>query len=134
MATKKQIADGTAEFIEARLLPRADGKRARLALRMAAEALRSSPDTADPFLRNPLVASVMREEDGEYDAESLAGVLSGAVGPGGLCPVTVPGIPLIAPEGAAVHISAEDIGCLLGMVQGKEEPGSLPEQEEAETE
>lgn len=134
MATKKQIADGTAGFIETRLLPRTDGKRPRLALRMAEEALRNTPDTADAFLENPLVASVMKEEDGDYDVESLADVLKGALGDGGLCPVSVPGVPLLAPEGAVVHISSEDIGCLLSLVQGGEETEESPQETAAETE
>lgn len=109
MVTKRQIADGIAEFIGADLMEKVDDKQTRLVLCMARQGLRDNPDMVDVFLANPVISAMVKERDEEYDIDTFARTLKGAISDTQCLTVIIPRIPLLSPCAKTVSITSSDL-------------------------
>lgn len=126
MHTKKQIAEAAAKFIGADLVDAVESPRTRFALSMAKKSLLKNPHIISGFLDSPMVAGVIGEKDGEYDVDLFAKTLKAFLGECDSYYITIPGIPMFAPEESKIRITAEDVDKVLSYL--KAEPAASPAQ------
>ena len=119
MNSKKEIADAVAKFIGDDILPDITDMNSRFALCMARKALSRNPDVIDAFLGSPIVASVIREQDGEYDVEPFAKALKGVLAECGSYRIAVPKIPVFSPCGGAVSVTSDDVDRVLSYLRNE---------------
>lgn len=124
MHSKKEIADAVAKLIGNDIMADISDKNSRFALCMAKKALSRNPDIMDGFLESPIVANVIKEQDGEYDVEPFAKALKGVLAECGSYAVRIPEIPVFSPCGSVVSITAEDVDRVLAYL--RQEPAVEP--------
>lgn len=115
-ATKKQLVNGVVKFIEDDLIPNVGDRNMKFVLAMAKDSLKENPSLVDGFLRSPMVASVVEEEDGCYDLTQMSAILKSVLAEYQSIPVTVPKIPLFSPVEKTIKISEEDFNSLMGYI------------------
>ena len=109
MHTKKEIAEALIKFINNDLMGDIEDKHLKFSLCMAKKSLRENPDLLDHFLESPMVASVVREQDGMYELETFAKTLKNVLNDYDSYSITIPKIPMFAPKESVIKITAEDV-------------------------
>lgn len=113
MISKKQLINGVAKFIETELIPQIGDRNTKFVLSMAKDSLREDNDLADSFLQSPMVSTLVKEEDGEYDISQFSSILKNVLSEYQSFPVTIPKIPLFSPVEKVLKITAEDVDKLM---------------------
>ena len=113
MIPKKKLVDGVVKFLETDILPYIGDRNTKFVLSMAKDSLREDNDLADSFLRSPMVSTLVREEDGEYDISNFSTILKNVLSEYQSFPVTIPKIPLFSPTEKVLKITAEDVDKLM---------------------
>jgi hypothetical protein len=72
-------------------------------------AVNAKPAIVDPFLNNPIVASILQGESGLYDTETIFKVLNDLVEEYGGIPVTIPPIKFITSTENTLTFRSGDI-------------------------
>lgn len=85
-----------------------DDRHLKFSLCMAKKALHENPSLLDHFLKSPIVATVVKEQDGEYDLEIFVKTMRNLLSEYESYPITIPEIPMFAPE-KRLNITASDI-------------------------
>ena len=126
MHSKKDIADAVVKFIGNDVMADIADRNSWFALCMAKKALSRNPDMIDEFLESPIVANVIKEQDGEYDVEPFARALKGVLAESGAYQIRIPEIPVFAPCKTVVSITAEDVDRVLAYLrqESSAEPAS----------
>lgn len=109
MVTKKQMVDCVVKFMANDLMPRIEDKRLKFSLCLAKRALLENESVMDGFLNSPMVSSVMKEQGGEFDADTFLKILKNVLGESGSYRIAVPKIPLFSPKESELVITAEDV-------------------------
>ena len=109
MHTKKEIADALIKFINNDLMGDIEDKHLKFSLCMAKKSLKENPDLLDHFLESPMVASVVKEQDGMYELETFAKTLKNVLNDYDSYSITIPKIPMFAPKESVIKITAEDV-------------------------
>lgn len=120
MYTKKEIADSVVKFISNDVLPDIDDSHQKFVLSIAKKSLHNNPDVIDSFLDNPIVSSVIAEENDCYDVEPFARALKGVLSETESYSISIPSIPMFAPKDSFIKIRAEDIDKMLSYLKGEE--------------
>lgn len=113
MITKEQLVNGVAKFIATELIPQVGDRNTKFVLAMAKDSLKENGDLAEDFLHSPMVSSLIKEEDGEYDVSHLFSILKSVLTEYNSFPVTIPKIPLFSPTEKVLKITAEDVDKLM---------------------
>lgn len=92
MITKKELLVSVIKFVKNEVIPHISERSLKMVLSAALYAIDAKPDIVDPFLNNPVVASILHGENGEYDTTLLFGVLDNLIKEYGCIPVTIPPI------------------------------------------
>lgn len=119
MNTRKEIADAVVKFIGNDLMDGVDGNELKFSLCMAKKALMRNPDIVGKFFESPIVSSVVKEQGGEYDLEPLARALKSVMAENGHYWITVPAIPMFAPE-ERIKVTAEDVDKMVSYLKPPE--------------
>ena len=101
--SKKQIADGVSTFIDNCLIPSADGQT-KLVLTMVKDGIRKG-DALDSFLDNPMIETVITEDNNMYDVSRFIQVMKDVYEDCDYYPITIPSVPLISPQERIVKIT-----------------------------
>lgn len=120
MVPKKKLIHAVVKFIENDLIPFVGDRNTKFVLAMAKDSLKENNDLADAFLESPMVATLVKEEDGEYDISQLSTIMKNVLNEYESFPVTIPKIPLFSPTEKVLKITSEDIEKLLKYVQADE--------------
>lgn len=113
MVSKKQIANGVAQFIETSLIPSISDKQMKLVLSVAKSAMRKDSDMLDVFLETPLIVAVMPETEGMYDIKNLLDIIKRTVDDGEYFSITIPRIPLLMQDDKILRLTSSDIEDLM---------------------
>lgn len=108
MYTKKKIADSIVKFINNDVMSDIENSHLKFSLCLAKKALTANPEIMNEFLSNPLIANVIKEENGEYDITGFMKMLKNIIGEYESYSITIPEIPMFAPR-SYVKITVEDI-------------------------
>ena len=120
MISKKQLINGVVKFIETELIPQIGDRNTKFVLSMAKDSLREDNDLADSFLHSPMVSTLVKEEDGEYDVSHFSTILKNVLSEYQSFPVTIPKIPLFSPTEKVLKITAEDVDKLMKYIMPNE--------------
>lgn len=113
MITKEQLVNGVVKFIAVELIPQVGDRNTKFVLAMAKDSLKENGELAEEFLHSPMVSSLIKEEDGEYDVSHLFTILKSVLSEYNSFPVTIPKIPLFSPTEKVLKITAEDVDKLM---------------------
>lgn len=113
MISKKNLVHGVVKFIENDLIPLIGDRNTKFVLAMAKDSLKENNDLVDDFLHSPMVASLVKEEDGMYDITHFSSILKGVLADSQSFPITIPKIPLFSPTEKVLKITAEDVDKLM---------------------
>lgn len=92
MVTKKELLTGVVRFVKGEVIPTVSDKSLKMVLSAALYAIDAKPHIIDPFLSNPVIATILHGEDGKYDTDVVFGILSNLVKEYGGIPITIPPI------------------------------------------
>lgn len=120
MISKKQLINGVVKFIETELIPQIGDRNTKFVLSMAKDSLREDNDLADSFLHSPMVSTLVKEENGEYDVSHFSTILKNVLSEYQSFPVTIPKIPLFSPTEKVLKITAEDVDKLMKYITPNE--------------
>lgn len=109
MVTKKELLRAVVAYIKAEVIPHIEDKPTQMVLSAALYAVNTKPAIVDPFLNNPLVASVLQGESGLYDTETIFKVLNSLVEEYGGIPVKIPPIKFITSTETTLTFRSGDI-------------------------
>lgn len=109
MVTKKELLRALVAYIKTEVVPHIEDKPTRMVMSAALYAVNAKPAIIDPFLNNPLVASVLQGESGLYDTETIFKVLNDLVEEYGGIPVTIPPIKFITSTENTLTFRSGDI-------------------------
>lgn len=121
MVSKKNIAEAVAKFISNDLAQGADDRQMKLVLCLAKETLIDNCDILDEFFENPLIRTVIHEEDGLYDIKDFTAMLKKVLDDYGSYPVAVPKVPLLLSHEKTIRINSSDIEKIVGYMHDEEE-------------
>jgi len=113
--SKKQIIDGTIRFIDGVLIPQCKDKQTAFVLSMSKDMIRKG-SLVDTFLDNPLISSVITEENGMYELSSFVDSMRGILDDIDY-PITLPSIPLLAPDETRMILTSQDFERLVSYMQ-----------------
>lgn len=116
MLSKKIISNAVAKFIENDLAKDIDDVQVKFALFLIKENLLDNSDILITFFENPLVSSVVTEENGQYDIKELSIILKKILNEYGAYPITLPRIPLILPCEKVIQIESCDIDKIMNYI------------------
>ena len=117
MYSKKELADAVAKFIANDLMNEIDDKHLKFTLCMAKKALKENPDLLDGFLDSPIVASVIKEEEGMYDVDVFARTMKNVLSEYDSYTIHIPKIPMFAPKDNVIKITASDVDKIISYLQ-----------------
>lgn len=116
MIKKEDLINGVVKFIGAELIPLVGDRNTKFVLAMAKDSLKQDNDLADEFLRSPMVSTLIKEQDGEYDISHFFTILKSVLAEYNSFPITIPKIPLFSPVEKVLKITAEDVEKLMKYV------------------
>lgn len=119
MYTKKEIADAVVKFINTDLMGDIDDRHLKFTLCMAKKALHENPDLMDVFLKSPIVATVVKEHDGEYDVDLFVKTMRNILSEYESYPITIPEIPMFAPA-KSLNVTVSDIDKIVSYLKSTE--------------
>lgn len=109
MVTKKELLRAVVAYIKAEVIPHIEDKPSQMVMSAALYAVNTKPAIVDPFLNNPIVASILQGESGLYDTETIFKVLNSLVEEYGGIPVTIPPIKFITSAENTLTFRSGDI-------------------------
>ena len=120
--TKNQIVNGLAAYIQDELLPKMQEDRAlQIALNVAVNAVKANDRLIETVFGQDAIKALLKEDgEGRYEIGGLMDMLKASVEKYGAFPLTIPPIPLIAPQGANIKLNAEDIATIRLKIVGAE--------------
>ena len=102
--SRKQIADGVSAFIDNCLMPSAADSQMKLVLTMAKDSIRKG-DALENFLENPMIETVIIEDNNLYDITRFVQVMKDVYEDSDYIPITIPSVPLISPQERILKIT-----------------------------
>lgn len=116
MFSKKNIAEAIIRFIND-LIQGIDDSQMKFVLCITKQNLSENPDVLDEFIENPLIESVIHEENELYDIKDFASMLKKIIEEYGSYPIIVPKIPLLLPHERVIRINSSDIDKIFGYLR-----------------
>ncbi len=121
MVTKKELLTGVVKFVKSEVVPHIGDRGLKMVLSAALYAVDAKPDIADAFFTNPLVATILQVEDGEYDTDLVFKVIDNLVEEYGGIPVTIPPIKFITATEHTLTFYGGDVAKLKEYVKKEEQ-------------
>lgn len=107
--TIDKISNGIAEYIHHEVIPHIPDAKVKTMLGAVVFALRRNPEMTATLMNNPIIASVVKCNDGEYDLSIALDAIAESVREYGNLEVTIPRIPFLMAEEKTMSFSASDI-------------------------
>lgn len=116
--TRQQMINGAAKYIRNEVIPHIPDKGVKVILEALATSVEMTPQIAGKYLDMPIVATMLHEQNGFYDLDTIEAALTKAMENHGGLELTVPAIPLISPQPKVMTFSANDIRALKRYMEG----------------
>ena len=120
MVTKKQIAEAVAKFITNDLVQGIDDKQLKFVLCLTKQSLLENPDVLDMFMDNPMIESVIYEEEGMYEVKDFVSMLKKVLDEYSSYPISVPKVPLLLSHEKIIRINSADIDKIVSYLHDTE--------------
>ena len=125
--SRKQIADGVSAFIDNCLMPSASDGQMRLVLVMAKDSVRKG-DALENFLENPMIETVITEDNDMYDISRFVQVMKNVYEDSDYIPITIPSIPLISPQERILKITEPHFDRLVHYIMPEPTPAAVEDE------
>lgn len=112
MVTKKELLTGVVKFIKNEVIPHVSDRSLKIVLSAALYAIDAKPDIVEPFFSNPIVASILQGENGEYDTSVIFAMLDNIVKEYGGIPITIPPIKFVTATETTLTFYSGDVETL----------------------
>lgn len=109
MVSKKNIAEAISRFIANDLVQGIDDNQLCFVLCIIKQSISENADILDSFFDNPMIESVIHEENGMYDIKDFTSMLKKVINEYGAYSVTIPRVPLLLPNEKIIKINSSDI-------------------------
>lgn len=109
MVSKKNIAEAISKFIANDLVQGIDDNQLCFVLCIIKQSISENADILDSFFDNPMIESVIHEENGMYDIKDFTSMLKKVINEYGAYSVTIPKVPLLLPNEKIIKINSSDI-------------------------
>lgn len=113
MVDKKSIANAIAKFISEDLIKDVDDIQTKFTLCLAKQSLIENPNVIKEFLENPLISTVIYNDDEMYDLKDFSQMLKKVLDEYGSYPIAIPKIPLLISDKKIIRINSCDIDKIL---------------------
>lgn len=120
MVSKKQMAEAIAKFINNDLIQGIEDKQLKFVLCLTKQSLMDNPDVIDRFLDNPMIVSVIYEEDGMYDIKDFVTMIKKVLDEYSSYPISVPKVPLLLSHEKNIRINSADIDKIVSYLHEEE--------------
>jgi hypothetical protein len=107
--SKQQLINGVIKFGKMDILPKITDKTFKIVLATGMAMLENNADILDPFLKDPMIAALLMEEDGLYETDDLKDALINAMKEYGDLKIKIPGIKFISPEDKELSFNTQDV-------------------------
>lgn len=116
--TKQQIIKGVIEFAKKDILDTIMDKPLQIILATGITALETNPSLADSIFENPMVSTILKEQNGQYDIDDIFAIIETTLNEYGDFPIIIPKIKFITPCDKELRFSANDIKRLKTYIGG----------------
>ena len=117
--SKKQIVDGLASYVLGELAPKMGrNKGLQIALTVAVKTIQGNDMLIDKVFGTPFLQAILTpDESGRYEIGPLLDEIEAATKKSGPLPLSLPSIPLIAPDGGEITLYPEDIAAIRDKIE-----------------
>ena len=129
--SKKQIAQSLVKFLEEYLNQTSMDKQTKLILYMAKDSIKNDINVLDSFLDNPLIKTVIMQDDDMYDVTPFITSMRNIISEYGMYSLFIPKVPLLTTEEKCVKLSSSDMDILIKMINEVRNPSATVTEEEA---
>ena len=117
--SKEQLINGVAKYARNEMLPKIPDKSFRMILDIGVSAMEINPKIADSVLENPLIKTMMVDQDGMYDIDMFDKVMGKTIQEYKQIDLSIPGIKFLSPETKMLHFDASDVEKIKRYVGGE---------------
>lgn len=116
MVDKKSIANAVAKFISEDLINDIDDIQTKFTLCLAKQNLIENPNVIKDFLENPLISTVIYNDDEMYELKDFSQMLKKVLDEYGSYPIAIPKIPLLMSDKKIIRINSSDIDKIVSYI------------------
>lgn len=109
MVSKKNIADAISKFIGNDLIQGIEDEQLKFVLCITKQSLIENSNTLDNFIENPMIETIIREENGMYDIKNFTVMLKKVLDSCGSYPIAIPKVPILLSHEKIIRINSTDI-------------------------
>ena len=107
--SKTQLINGILNYVENEVIPQVGDKSIQIIVLIAIKSIRANPALADTFFNNPVVKTLLDENENGYEIDGLFKSIEESVGQYGPFPLVIPPIPIISPDEKILRFSESDV-------------------------
>lgn len=117
--TRSQIIHGIVDYAQSDIIPKmGNGRALQILASVGANTVAANNKLVDAIFENQMVRAILDDDgSGTYEISGLVDAMSKAIQQFGNFPVQVPAIPLIAPAGMTLTLSADDVAAMRSRIE-----------------
>lgn len=116
--TKQEIVTGIVRYAKNEIINKISDKPLKIIIATAVSMLETNPDIANNIFANPIVSSLLNENDGLYNIDAFETAIETAIREYGDFPVQIPAIKFISPTEKQLTFTVSDISKLKEYING----------------
>jgi len=112
MVSKHNIINGLVRFMENDMAKASGSVTSKLIVTLAKNVLKRDENILDVFLNNPMLKTLVQENNGMYDLSTLMTILKDTANELGNISLYIPKIPILLPNGDEIKLSSTDVNTI----------------------
>ena len=110
--TKSEIINGVVKFAKNEVIDKIPDKALKMIIATGVSVIEINPEVADNFFNNPMVSTILKEEDGKYNLDKTFEIVEKTLTDYGDFPVKIPPIKFLSPNEKELTFSLVDVSKL----------------------
>ena len=110
--TKSEIINGVVKFAKNEVIDKIPDKALKMIIATGVSVVEINPEVADNFFNNPMVSTILKEEDGKYNLDKTFEIVEKTLTDYGDFPVKIPPIKFLSPNEKELTFSLLDVSKL----------------------
>lgn len=110
--TKSEIINGVVKFAKNEVIDKIPDKALKMIIATGVSVIEINPEVADNFFNNPMVSTILKEEDGKYNLDKIFEIIEKTLTDYGDFPVKIPPIKFLSPNEKELTFSLVDVSKL----------------------
>lgn len=110
--TKSEIINGVVKFAKNEVIDKIPDKALKMIIATGVSVIEINPEVADNFFNNPMVSTILKEEDGKYNLDKTFEIIEKTLTDYGDFPVKIPPIKFLSPNEKELTFSLVDVSKL----------------------